>query len=530
MNALLPPQEAQRLAALQAYAVLDTPPESSFDDLTELASQICQTPISLVSLIDGERQWFKSRIGLAAQQTPRDLAFCAHAILAPDHVFQIGDASQDARFADNLLVTGEPHIRFYAGAPLVTPAGHALGTLCVIDRVPRELTPAQYHALQVLGRHVVHLLELRRALAQQKRDEALNRQLARAVEQSPVQIVMTDVGGHIQYVNPKFTALTGYAQAEVLGRNPRFLQSGDKSAQDYQALWQTLRAGQTWYGEFCNRKKNGELFWEQASISPVLDAAGVITHYVAVKEDITERRRTQELLRIKNEELKGFAYTVSHDLKAPLRGITGYAQELERKHQDGLTERARFCTSQIITAARNLDQLIDDLLTYARLDTQTHTVGDVRLDALVHSILHDRSHALAEAGVVLTVQLPPLVLQVWERGLQQVLSNLIDNALKYSRHATPPTVMIVAQALATGCQIRITDNGIGFDMKYHDRIFGLFNRLVRPAEFEGTGAGLAIVKKILEQMEGRVHAESQPGQGATFYVDLPCPVREVAAP
>lgn len=522
MAAELPVLESRRLESLQSYEVLDTPEEAAFDELVQLASHICQVPIALVSLIDGKRQWFKSRLGLAAHETPRELAFCAHAILQPDQVLQVSDAQQDPRFVDNPLVTDDPNIRFYAGMPLVTPDGHALGTLCVIDRTPRTLTPAQDNALRVLGRQVMALLTLRRTLAQQELEAQRNRQLARAVEQSPVQVLMADADGNIAYVNPSLTELTGYSADELIGRNPRILQSGTTTPQEYKELWQTLRSGRTWYGEFCNKKKSGELYWEQASISPLLDANRRITHYVAVKEDITERRRTQELLRTKNEELKSFAYTVSHDLKAPLRGITGYAQELVRKHQDGLGERARFCISQIITASTNLDQLIEDLLKYARLDAETPAVSEVKLDALVESLLRDRSFTLTEQKTELSVEVPPLRLCTWERGLQQVLSNLISNAIKYSRNSLPPKVSIKAEMMPGRCQLQVSDNGIGFDMKYHDRIFGLFNRLVRPTEFEGTGAGLAIVKKVLEKMGGSVRAESVLGQGTTFYVEIPC--------
>ncbi len=530
MNAPLPPVEQARLAALNEYAVLDTAPESSFDDLTQLASHICQTPIALVSLVDGTRQWFKSRVGLDASETPREAAFCAHAILQPDQVFEVHDAHQDPRFADNPLVTGAPHVVFYAGAPLVTAEHHALGTLCVIDHVPRSLTPEQHSALQALGRHVVHLLELRRVLAQRERDEEHTRQLARAIEQCPASIVIVNPAGNIDYVNPKFVALTGYSVEEAIGRNPRFLQSGNKTREEYAQLWRTIKGGDTWHGTFCNKKKNGDIFWEQASISPITDHNGRITHYVAVKEDITEQRRAQEQLRAKNEELKGFAYTVSHDLKAPLRGITGYAQELTRKHQDGLSERAVFCLAQIVTAAKNLDQLIEDLLKYSRLDAETPTATPVQLDAVVQSILHDRSHTLTELAVQLSVQVPAQQLVTWERGLHQVLSNLIDNAIKYSRQATPPRISIVAASANGRCLLSVADNGIGFDMKYHDRIFGLFNRLVRPTEFEGTGAGLAIVKKLIDKIGGRIHAESAPGQGATFYIDIPCQPVATASP
>ncbi len=147
----LPPNESQRLAALRAYGVLDTAPESAFDDFTELAASICGTPIALISLIDENRQWFKARVGVEATETPRDAAFCAHAIHQPG-LFIVPDAARDERFADNPLVTADPLIRFYAGAPLVTPEGQVLGTLCVADHVTRELSAVQQQALRVLSR------------------------------------------------------------------------------------------------------------------------------------------------------------------------------------------------------------------------------------------------------------------------------------------------------------------------------------------------------------------------------------------
>ena len=161
----LPLDEEERLYALRAYRVLDTAPELRFDDLTRLAAMVCEVPIAAISLIDDERQWFKSRIGLDATETPRDVAFCAHAILAPDTVMVVPDATRDPRFAANPLVLGGPRIRFYAGAPLVNDEGAAVGTLCVIDRTSRTLSEPQREALAALARQAVAQLELRSALA-----------------------------------------------------------------------------------------------------------------------------------------------------------------------------------------------------------------------------------------------------------------------------------------------------------------------------------------------------------------------------
>ncbi|MEB3267449.1 MAG: GAF domain-containing protein, partial [Leptolyngbya sp.] len=148
----LPSNEAERLQALWRYHILDTAEEQGFDDLTQLAANIFEVPIAAVSLVDCQRQWFKSRVGLDASETPRRVSFCAHAIHQPEALFVVPDTLADPRFADNPLVTGAPHIRFYAGTPLVTPDGYALGSLCVIDQVPRQPTPAQLSALEALGR------------------------------------------------------------------------------------------------------------------------------------------------------------------------------------------------------------------------------------------------------------------------------------------------------------------------------------------------------------------------------------------
>ncbi len=158
----IPVNEEDRLQALNSYQILDTLPEQDFDDLTRIASEICRVPISLISLIDSDRQWFKSRIGLEAPQTPREVSFCGHAINEPDQIFIIPDSRNDPRFFDNPLVLGDQGVIFYAGVPLVNPQGHSLGTLCVIDHESRELEPSQLDALKALANQVVSQLELRR--------------------------------------------------------------------------------------------------------------------------------------------------------------------------------------------------------------------------------------------------------------------------------------------------------------------------------------------------------------------------------
>lgn len=181
----IPKDEPERLEAVRRYRVLDTAPEPELDHITLLASHICQTPIATISLIDSDRQWFKSKVGLSLSETSRDIAFCAHAIMQHD-LFIVPDATKDARFAQNPLVRSAPHIRFYAGAPLVSPDQHALGTLCVFDHVPRKLTADQEKALRALSELVMSHLEMRRQIEDARRrapervDKGRSRRLARS--------------------------------------------------------------------------------------------------------------------------------------------------------------------------------------------------------------------------------------------------------------------------------------------------------------------------------------------------------------
>ena len=210
MNFPLPPNEDERLRVLRSYKILDTKPEAQFDELTQLAALICGVPICLISLIDADRQWFKSRVGLDAEETPRAQAFCTHAIMQPE-LFVISDAAQDDRFSHNPLVTGDPHIRFYAGAPLATADGNLLGTLCVMDRQPRTLTEDQKTALQILGRQVIANMELRASL-RELREGLAAREKARGPS--------GEAASGLDEIIAKFEELVSDLQAVREGRAP----------------------------------------------------------------------------------------------------------------------------------------------------------------------------------------------------------------------------------------------------------------------------------------------------------------------
>lgn len=265
------------------------------------------------------------------------------------------------------------------------------------------------------------------------------------------------------------------------------------------------------------RRRNTTLVLSAAGLSIAVLLGAV--HLLFLRDSVS-RQRSEAALRRHNETLKSFAHSVAHDLRAPLRGIAGYATELESQAEFA-DARGRHCISQINTAAQNLERLIGDTLDYAQLDAETPHLTTIVLPSLIASLLQQRAPEIRHHGTIVDTHFGIVTVTSWERGLVQLIGNLLDNAIKYSRHAHPPRLRIETAQTPLCWRIMIYDNGVGFDMKYHDRIFGLFKRLVTTEEFEGTGAGLAIVRKITDRLGGTVCAEGRPGGGATFLVELP---------
>ena len=362
------------------------------------------------------------------------------------------------------------------------------------------------------------------------------RPLYQAVEQSPVSIFITDTEARIEYVNRHFTKVTGYRADEMIGRNPRILQSGQTPNDVYEKMWQTLTSGGIWSGRLHNRRKNGTLYWEETVITGIVDEQGRLIKYVAVKEDITARveaeRRIRELneslerrvaertaeLERANKELQAFSGTVSHDLRAPLRAINGYASLLREQERGRLSSDGQGLLDRLAVNSSKLGTLVEEILEYSRAAQSALHRAPVDLGKLARGIA-DELQAQYPAARIALAALP--IVDGDATMLHQILQNLIGNALKFSAGRTDARVEAGWREEKGERIFFVRDNGAGFDMRYADRLFGMFQRLHSEKEFPGTGVGLAIVKRLVERHGGRIWAESEPNAGATFSFTLP---------
>ena len=330
LTAPLPENEAERLEALRQYDILDTEPETVYDEAVKTAASLCRTPVASISLLDGDRQWFKSVYGTDMRQTPRDVSFCSHALLQPDLLI-VPDARQDPRFADNPLVTGDPHVRFYAGAPLVSPEGHALGALCVIDRVPHEITADQQEVLRILARQVMAQLELRRRAALQERlaeeRERADRRFRALFETMTQGVVYQDEGGVFTDANPAAQRILGRTLDEMRGRTPHDLgwqvaaEDGlPRPDQDHPALRAPGEGGPTCdallsvYNPALDQRR-----WLLARFMPLVGTGGGAPGGAySVFDDVTERRQAEAEQRQSDEALR----LMGAALRSAVDGIT----------------------------------------------------------------------------------------------------------------------------------------------------------------------------------------------------------------
>jgi len=372
-----------------------------------------------------------------------------------------------------------------------------------------------------------------------KREQEARLRLAAVVESSSDAIISKDLTGAILSWNIGAERLYGYAYFEVLGHNISMLAPPDH-IDEIPEILQRIKIGERIeHFETVRRRKDGQAVDVSVTVSPIYDSKGVIVGASAIARDISERRRTEaEIRRLNttlerrvaertaeleaaNKELEAFTYSVSHDLRAPLRAIHGFVQLLTQRHASQLDTEARRYLDRVSAGATQMARLIDDMLALSRVSGQRPEAQMVATAEVVRRAIDQLAPQMQDRAVELSVgELPACLAE--PRLLEQVYVNLVGNALKYSRGRQPSRIEIGCQSDAKSGEtvFFIKDNGVGFDMRYADKLFGVFQRLHRAEEFEGTGVGLAIVHRIIARHGGRVWAEAEPDKGATFYFTL----------
>ncbi len=399
------------------------------------------------------------------------------------------------------------------------------------------------------GGKIIGASKVARDVTVRKQAEEQLTLLSEALESAANGIAITDVRGQILWVNPAFTELTGYDRAEAVGKDPRILKSGKHSADLYRQLWETILQGKPWHGEMVNRRKDGSLYPEEMTITPVRAGGGEITHFVAVKQDITERKRAEEKLAAlaqtlaeKNKELETIVYVASHDLRSPLVNIQGFSRELAqacdrlRKLMQGeaqlssQTEWAVLLATEIPEAIEyiqagvtKIDSLLAGFLRYSRLGRAALKIEPLDMKAMLAGIAQAMEFQIKSAGT--TLQIGPLPDCLGDATqINQVFSNLLDNAVKYLDPNRPGLISVEGRQEDNRAVYTVRDNGIGIAQEHQEKIFEIFHRL-DPSHGGGEGLGLTIAQRILERHNGKITVESEPGPGTTFFVSLPALVQ-----
>ncbi|MFD2111045.1 PAS domain S-box protein [Thiorhodococcus fuscus] len=541
---------ARRAEALRALPILaDTLDEKAFMQAgQEMAEDLTGSRIAFIHFVNDDSATIE--LITWSRRTLEDYCTAVYESHYP--------VAQAGLWADALRTRAPVIFNDYASAPDKhgLPSGHAeltrmisvpvieQGSVVMITGVgnkPSDYTETDIETVQLISNLIWTTVQRRRA-------QARLRMLALALEQSPVAVVITDVEGCIAYVNAAFEQTTGYALSDVLDQNPRLLQSGLTPRETYQELWEALGQGRMWHGEFINRRKNGEIYYELAAIAPLRAASGEMTHYVGVKEDITEKRRlTDELERHRShlEELvkarthaleeaceraeaatrakSAFLANMSHEIRTPMNAILGLSHLLR---QTGLTERQCEQLDKIEVAGRHLLGIINAILDLAKIESGKLLLdeSEVQIPAIMRNIVSILSDRIETKHLMLRVQIPRLPTRLIGDPvrIQQALLNYAANAIKFTESGSITLRVRLEAELADSFMLRfeVEDTGIGIAAEQLSRLFSDFEQADQSItrRYGGTGLGLALTKRLARLMGGEAGVESTLGVGSTFWL------------
>lgn len=518
----IPDNEVERLQALRQLAVLDTPPELRFDRITSIAQNLFDMPIVLISLIDSDRQWFKSRQGLEACETPRSISFCGHAILSDD-ILYIPNVTQDERFADNPLVTGPPFIRAYIGAPLRLASGLRIGTLCLIDCKPRSLTETEVADLRHLADWVQD--ELQRVLLTDavKTIRVHEAHLHALLSNVADAILTVDAQACILSANVQTATLFELANDQLIGAPLQKLLPHYPAAQ-FQDLVRNRALSEAEVLSRLNsstsgRRSDGEEFPVDMAVT-AMDVPGGRTYILSLRD----QTKAQQLDRMKHE----FVSTVSHELRTPLTAIQGSLGLVAGGVVGPVSEKMLEMLNIATSNCERLIFLVNDILDLEKIELgrMTFTMTSLPIAAVLTEAIELNQSYATQFNVVLKLRCTlneDVLVNADKDRLIQVLTNLISNAAKFS---SPGAVVQVEAGFGTtnDCvRVGVRDQGPGIPKDMRERVFEKFVQ-VEGAEAQrkgGSGLGLSISKAIVEAFGGKIAVDCPPVGGSLFYLELP---------
>jgi len=398
-----------------------------------------------------------------------------------------------------------------------------LGVLNLYVAKGCERTTIDERFLQLATNTLANIIESKQA-------EDMLRKLSFAVEQSPATVIITDLEGRIEYVNPMFSEKTGYSFAEAIGQKPHILSSGHTTEEMYEDLWTTLKKGGIWRGEFLTRKKDGTMFWESAAISPIRTKAGEVSHYIAVKEDLTERKRIEHELRKAteiaeqaNQAKSNFLANMSHEIRTPMNVIIGMTQ---LALESGLDPQQTNYVSKVRSSAELLLGIINDILDFSKIEADKLELEsmDFYLQSVLDTLTQLIELKVARKGLALSVSVAPNVPALLKGDplrLGQILINLVNNAVKFTQKGRVSLRVDLKERAGERLWLhfQVTDTGIGIAREQLRQLFEPFNQAdgSTSRRYGGTGLGLAICKKLTQMMHGEIWADSEPGKGSRFH-------------
>ena len=530
----IPANEAARLAALASFGILDTEAEASFDDLVNLAAQLAGAPMAAVSLIDRDRQWFKARVGLDLCETSRDASFCGHTIVGSEALI-VPDAAADPRFRDNPLVVGPPSLRSYAGVPLLTVDGHALGAICVMDTVARGFSREQVQGLERLARLAMDQFELRRSRKESIETRARLEQAQAGLERDRFMVIETIANAPIAIA--LFDAEMRYLAHSRKWLDDYGIQDRDlRGRSQYDVLphlparWREIY-GRALAGEAQSDPEDfvvdatGKRTYIRWSAHPWRNADGQVRGLVLVSDVIDDlvrsRQAAVESARIKSD----FLASMSHEIRTPMNGVIGMTELLLGTELSG--EQRDFAAT-IRSSAQSLLAVINDILDISKIEAGKLTIERSRfsLRTVIEEVADLFAPRVDQKGLELVVRFPADQPEdmVGDAGrVRQIVTNLVGNALKFTDFGRVVVSVDRDSAGPEWVRVDVEDTGIGMSSEVLGRLFEKFTQgdASTTRRFGGTGLGLAISRQLSRLMNGDIEVTSTVGVGSRFRIRLP---------